>query len=512
MSNMKVEWGDEKPSRGTARKADLPKEKYTKLRQSMSQPPNCGNEKRKIPQDLSGMLSDPYLYPSLCQRLTEWATGDSFRLYNVHLGHLLGLHAAILLQELIQRNSYHAHLGNHVTLKNKVGKWFYHTSAHIEERTCLTRKYQESSINILIKLGIIETCVSGVPAKKYFKIDIEMVHAILLKMSADDFHSKNQNNAPTQHFEPCGNLSLAVDREGNLPDPDFPSTVEQTTYPTDSEYSKKDSISYDRTIWDVQSSEHIREQDKRSKKERETPCVPPLTKGTYTHENPSEIPETKSQDLGYSQDSDKDGLALSRTTPAKTKQSPEKVERFRFEHDGVLGLAATTDDEHRKLLNDHGEAIVSLAYRKVALWKAEQPTPKRTRLNTSGSDYLKVLRWGIEAATKEMAFSKNTSQSKSRHQPASIQSQTTPSTAEAAKIPAIPAKNDKQNSYFIHMHKSLFDFFKFFQGNLHPFFCSDKYDDRFEWKWIHDCAAKKRPWPKSVKEICDLIGRNWDHE
>ena len=48
--------------------------------------------------------------------------------------------------------------------------WTYKTMADFERETCLTRKEQDTAIKLWKKLGVLETKVAGLPAKRYFKI------------------------------------------------------------------------------------------------------------------------------------------------------------------------------------------------------------------------------------------------------------------------------------------------------------------------------------------------------
>lgn len=78
----------------------------------------------------------------------------------------VGLHEAIMLGELCSKYQYW-------TERNELTKdgFFFCTKENFEEETTLNRYHQDKAINRLEELGIIETKISGLPAKKYFKIN-----------------------------------------------------------------------------------------------------------------------------------------------------------------------------------------------------------------------------------------------------------------------------------------------------------------------------------------------------
>ncbi len=97
---------------------------------------------------------------------------DHYRLYNITLARKLGsIHAAILLCEFIGQRDYFQKQ-NSLTSHEKHGDgWFYYTIDKVEERTCLSRKNQDTEIKLLISLGLIESRCLGMPAKRHFRIN-----------------------------------------------------------------------------------------------------------------------------------------------------------------------------------------------------------------------------------------------------------------------------------------------------------------------------------------------------
>ena len=61
------------------------------------------------------------------------------------------------------------------------GDWFYSTVEDLEESTALTARQQRRCIDTLIKSGLIQCKVQGMPAKRYFCIndDTELLAGIL---------------------------------------------------------------------------------------------------------------------------------------------------------------------------------------------------------------------------------------------------------------------------------------------------------------------------------------------
>lgn len=86
---------------------------------------------------------------------------------------LFGLYEAILLCELCGEYNYWDN-----TDKLSDG-YFYSTIENIEEQTGLSRYQQQNAISKLKELGVIETKIKGVPAKRYIKINLEKLEFVL---------------------------------------------------------------------------------------------------------------------------------------------------------------------------------------------------------------------------------------------------------------------------------------------------------------------------------------------
>ena len=81
------------------------------------------------------------------------------------LAHKLGLNAAVVYAALIAKQAYYEARD----MLDKDG-YFYSTSDDLEESTSLSRAQQDRVIDILLDAGLIEFHVSGMPAKRYFRV------------------------------------------------------------------------------------------------------------------------------------------------------------------------------------------------------------------------------------------------------------------------------------------------------------------------------------------------------
>ena len=90
-------------------------------------------------------------------------SSTAFIVLNKELARQVGLKEAVLLADLISKEEYF--IANGMT-----DGWFFNTAKNIEEDTCLTTHQQSKAIKRLKDLGILETKVVGIPAKKHFKI------------------------------------------------------------------------------------------------------------------------------------------------------------------------------------------------------------------------------------------------------------------------------------------------------------------------------------------------------
>lgn len=133
---------------------------------------------------------------------------EKLRQFSPELGHILkSVSAAIFLQEIINATAYFES-----TSHPKYGDgWVYYTIDRMHERVCLSRKEQDTAIKILKKFDLLEMCIFGVPAKRYFRVKEASLYA-LFNMKKDD--KKDQEEKV--HF--CPNCDCPVCRGCLMPE------------------------------------------------------------------------------------------------------------------------------------------------------------------------------------------------------------------------------------------------------------------------------------------------------
>ena len=93
---------------------------------------------------------------------------------NKKIAKKFGIKSAILLGELI--NEFNYSYDN----KENVGDFFPASIRRIEAETTLTKYQQDKAIKLLQKEGTLETMIKGLPAKRYFKINVNKVIEFLI--------------------------------------------------------------------------------------------------------------------------------------------------------------------------------------------------------------------------------------------------------------------------------------------------------------------------------------------
>ena len=99
---------------------------------------------------------------------------DGFLSVNKHIARIVGLDAAVLLAELASAHNYFESR-EQLTADGM----FFETVEHIQENTTLTQYQQAKAVKVLSNAGILETKKIGIPAKRYFLINEEVVLNIL---------------------------------------------------------------------------------------------------------------------------------------------------------------------------------------------------------------------------------------------------------------------------------------------------------------------------------------------
>lgn len=90
-------------------------------------------------------------------------------LYQPGLGIIFGVNAGLILGQLLYW---------HGKGKLKDG-WIFKTIVEMKKETGLSRNQQDSGIAILMRHGVIETKLAGVPAKRHFRLRLDALHEAL---------------------------------------------------------------------------------------------------------------------------------------------------------------------------------------------------------------------------------------------------------------------------------------------------------------------------------------------
>lgn len=120
---------------------------------------------------------------------------DGFITVNKFIAKLLGLHEAIVLSELIRWHSYYEDRDE----LDEDGMFFV-TVDKMEDNTTLTKHLQSKAIATLQQHGLLVSKQKGLPAKRYFKINIDAVRELVdgkkLKIFTPDNRAENCSTKP----------------------------------------------------------------------------------------------------------------------------------------------------------------------------------------------------------------------------------------------------------------------------------------------------------------------------
>ena len=95
---------------------------------------------------------------------------DNFIVINRDLLKRYGLNVTLMLCELASEYNYYS---RHEKLEED--GMFFSTIENIADKTGLSRYQQAEALKKLDEMGIVKTIVKGVPAKRYFKLDVELL-------------------------------------------------------------------------------------------------------------------------------------------------------------------------------------------------------------------------------------------------------------------------------------------------------------------------------------------------
>ncbi len=150
---------------------------------------------------------------------------------NRALAHAIGMTETIIYSALLSKYTYY---DSRDMLTD--GKWFYCTMVDLQESTTYSWKIQKKAIDNLVKKGLLEIRLSGVPARRYFAIkdDIERLRELIedgMRKSRElraDYAAKSQDKDNKKEVEEDittdnGSEALKIDRftqKENLDSPD----------------------------------------------------------------------------------------------------------------------------------------------------------------------------------------------------------------------------------------------------------------------------------------------------
>lgn len=178
---------------------------------------------------------------------------DNYIVINRDLLKKYGINVALMLCELASEYNYFDQSG-----KLEDGM-FYSTIDNINERTGLSKYQQSEALKVLDKIGIVKSVVKGIPAKRYFKIDVEELAKQIANISPSS--CKEIGKLDGEKVETKNNNRKLINKSNNLKDKeskkeDINNTqiehVEKTTC-----RKKKKTISYDEQIAEYTGNEEL---------------------------------------------------------------------------------------------------------------------------------------------------------------------------------------------------------------------------------------------------------------
>ena len=127
---------------------------------------------------------------------------DNTMSINRQLAHAIGLAEAVVYGALLSKYAYY---DQHGLLTD--GDWFYSTVEDLEESTAPSARQQRRCIDTLIKSGLIQCKIQGMPAKRYFCIndDTELLAGILSNGSKSSCDKSAQLDGTVKQSEPVTN-------------------------------------------------------------------------------------------------------------------------------------------------------------------------------------------------------------------------------------------------------------------------------------------------------------------
>lgn len=128
----------------------------------------------------------------------QLAMSSAYWVLNKNMVQIFGLESAMLLSNFAEADS--------MFLDSEDG-WFYQTSETVERLTTLSRHKQNKCIKILIDAGVLHQQNKGMPMKRYFRLDYDVLATLLadfqqtgVVLDKKDQFAENQQPVEEVHF------------------------------------------------------------------------------------------------------------------------------------------------------------------------------------------------------------------------------------------------------------------------------------------------------------------------
>ena len=178
---------------------------------------------------------------------------DNYIVINRDLLKKYGINVTLMLCELASEYNYFEKNG---MLDDGM---FFSTIDNIYEKTGLSKYQQTEALKVLDNIGIVKSVVKGIPAKRYFKIDVEELAKQIVNISPSS--CKEIGKLDGEKVETKNNNRKLINNSNNLKDKE---SKKEDTNNTQIEHvekttcrKKKKTISYDEQIAEYTQNEEL---------------------------------------------------------------------------------------------------------------------------------------------------------------------------------------------------------------------------------------------------------------
>lgn len=180
---------------------------------------------------------------------------DNYIVINRDLLKKYGINVTLMLCELASEYNYFDKSG---MLDDGM---FFSTIDNIYEKTGLSKYQQTEALKVLDKIGIVKSVVKGIPAKRYFKIDVEELAKQIVNILPSS--CKKIGKLDGEKVETKNNNRKLINNSNNLKDKE---SKKEDTNNTQIEHvekttcrKKKKTISYDEQIAEYTDNEELQD-------------------------------------------------------------------------------------------------------------------------------------------------------------------------------------------------------------------------------------------------------------